>query len=131
MDTAETTHDSNPAQNSKHLLNATQTVASGTVVWAPTPASLGLHRPHRFGGLDPVLQQFPLEADDWGQHGFVLDFCGRDDNAAVHEVCHGVRHLSLTLGLEHCFVEHLGRTVRTSVEVWLLLFNVQCSMFEA
>lgn len=77
---------------------------------APTPARLGVQRQHRFGGLDPVPQQSLLEADDGGQHRLALDFGGRDDNAAVHEVGHGVRQLARTLCLEHCLIEHLGRT---------------------
>lgn len=79
-------------------------------VLVPTPARLGVQRQHRSGGLDPVPQQFLLEADDGGQHRLVLDFGGRDDNAAVHEVCHGVRQLARILCLEHCLIEHLGRT---------------------
>lgn len=77
---------------------------------APTPARLGVQRQHGFRGLDPVPQQFLLEADDGGQHRLVLDFGGWDDNAAVHEVGHGVRQLARTLCLEHCLIEHLGRT---------------------
>lgn len=70
----------------------------------------GVQRQHRFGGLDPVPQQFLLEADDGGQHCLVLDFGGRDDNAAVHEVAHGVRQIASALCLENCLIEHLGRT---------------------
>lgn len=79
----------------------------GTAVCEPTPANLGLQRLKRFGGLDPVPEQFLLESNDRCQHGFIMDFGGRDYNAAVHEVRHGVRQLPLTLGLEDGFVKHL------------------------
>lgn len=75
---------------------------------ALTPARLGVQAGRGIGGLEPVLQQFLLEADNGGEHRFILDLGGWDDDAAVHEVGHGVRQLAGTLCLKRCPVEHLG-----------------------
>lgn len=110
MDTAGRTRDSNPTKG-----------FWDTVIWTPTPASLGFQRHHRFRGLDPAPKQFLLKANDRCQHSLIVDFSGRDDNAAIHEVGHSVRQLPLTLGLENGFIEHLGWTERRSVELWVSL----------
>lgn len=93
------------------------------MVFTPTPAILQLQRLNRFGSLDPVPEQFLLESNNGRQHGFIMDFGGWDNNAAVHEVGHGVCQLPLTLGLEHGFIEHLGWTERPLVELWGFMFR--------
>lgn len=80
----------------------------GRVLAALTPARLGVQAGRGIRGLEPVLQQFLLKADDRGEHRFVLDLGGRDDDAAVHEVAHGVGQLAGALCLKRCLVEHLG-----------------------
>lgn len=80
----------------------------GCVFVALTPARLGVQAGRGIRGLEPVLQQFLLKADNRAEHRFVLDLSGRDDDAAVHEIDHGVRQLAGTLRLKHCLIEHLG-----------------------
>lgn len=47
--------------------------------------SFGVPAGHDLQGVRSVLQEFLLEVDDGAQHGFVLDFCWWDDDAAVNE----------------------------------------------
>lgn len=74
-----------------------------------TPASLGIPAGWQIGGLVPVLQQLFLEADDRREHGFILDFGGWDDDAAVHEVSHCIRELAGSLRLKGGLIEDLKR----------------------
>lgn len=76
--------------------------------YPPTFARFEPQAQRGVGGPEPVLQQFLLEANDGGEHGLALDLSGRDHDAAVHEVCHGVRQLTGALRLERRLVEHLG-----------------------
>lgn len=80
----------------------------GWVLIALTPARLGVPAQCGIRGLGPVLQEFLLKADNRGEHRFVLDLGGWDDDAAVHEVDHGVHQLAGALRLKRCLIEHLG-----------------------
>lgn len=60
------------------------------------------------GGLQPVLEQLLLEADNGGEHRFVLDLGGWDDDAAVHEVGHTIHQLTGGLRLKCYPIEDLG-----------------------
>ena len=51
---------------------------------------------------ESVLQQLLLKANDWPQHGIILDLSGRDHNAAVHEISDGIGDLLVTL-CQVCF----------------------------
>lgn len=75
---------------------------------ALTPASLGVPAESGIRGPGPVVQQFPLKADNRAEHRFVLDLGGWDDDAAVHEARHGVCQLSDALCLKCHLIEHLG-----------------------
>lgn len=69
------------------------------------------------GGAESVSQHPLLVADDWLQHGLVLDLSGGDNDAAVHEVCDGVGHVLFALAQEGLQTEHLSehqhRTINT------------------
>lgn len=73
-----------------------------------TPARSGVQAEHGIIGLGSVLQQLLLKADNGAKHRFVLDLCGRDDNAAVHEVVQGVLQLKVAPCLKRCLIENLG-----------------------
>lgn len=95
----------------KQCLVNTLSVQHGIINWktviSGTSASLGILTGLWTGDLVPVLQQLFLEADNRCEHGFVLDFGGWDDNAAVHEVCHSVCELTGGLCLKGGLIENL------------------------
>lgn len=78
-----------------------------------TLSSLGIPAGWWIGGLVPVLQKLFLEANDRREHGFVLDFGGWDDNAAVHEVSHGIHELPGSLCLKGGLIEDLEQRFQT------------------
>lgn len=84
-------------------------IINSTTYGSGTPASLGIPAGWWIGGLVPVLQQLFLEADDRREHGFVLDFGGWDDDAAVHELGHCIRELAGSLRLKGGLIEDLKR----------------------
>lgn len=78
-----------------------------------TPASLGIPPGQWTGGLVPVLQQLFLEVDNRREHGLVLNFGRRNDDAIVHEVGHGICELTGGLCLEGALIEDLERRSQT------------------
>lgn len=72
-----------------------------------TSARFGAHEELRIRRLEPILQEFLLKADEGTEHGFILDLCGGDYNAAVHEIGHSVHQFSGALCLQSRLIEHL------------------------
>lgn len=51
----------------------------------------------RLRGVESLLQELLLEANDGCKHGFVLNLCGRDHHAAIQEVSQCIIQLFIVL----------------------------------